>query len=289
VAGAAGGAKDAEAHWTGPYKQTDKMTDVETTTWANNSTDGSAMLFLKHNKPNGYHPVIMANNFKFQRPANDIAPYGRLRIDKGPVIPVLFGYYADSNSGVMITADFNNPGPYPRLGDLIANAKKEVLVDVGAISSKGILEFPIDKISESVNRGVAEGEQRMSRAAKGHEKYGKEGMQALAKAGREGASEKELDTIRDKHDKYDEDLSEEAKKGLYYYVNKRKKAGTSRDADHPKAPSPQDWKNAAKTAKKESVAETTSSGSVASNMGGGNGFANGGPGTIARPKMKKKQ
>ena len=135
-------------------------------------------------------------------------------------------------------------------------------------------------------QGMAED---MSRAAKGHEKYGKEGMQALAKAGREGASEKELDTIRDKHDRYDEDLSEEAKKGLYYYVNKRKKAGTSRDADHPKAPSPQDWKNAAKTAKKESVAETTSSGSVATSMGGGNGFANGGPGTIARPRMKKKK
>jgi len=138
-------------------------------------------------------------------------------------------------------------------------------------------------------QGMAED---MSRAAKGHEKYGKEGMQALAKAGREGASEKELDTIRDKHDKYDEDLSEEAKKGLYYYVNKRKKAGTSRDADHPKAPSPQDWKNAAKTAKKESVAETAGgmgAASVATSMGGGNGFANGGPGTIARPKMKKKK
>ena len=46
---------------------------------------------------------------------------------------------------------------------------------------------------------------------------------------------------------------DEEKKGLYYYVNKRKKAGTSRDKDHPKAPSAQDWKNAAKTAKKESV------------------------------------
>ena len=143
-----------------------------------------------------------------------------------------------------------------------------------------------DKIQK---QDVAEGEQRMSRAAKGHEKYGKEGMQALAKAGREGASEKELDTIRDKHDKYDESIDEAAKKGLYYYVNKRKQAGTSRDADHPDAPSPQDWKNAAKTAKKESVAETTSSGSVATSMGGGNGFANGGPGTIARPRMKKKQ
>jgi hypothetical protein len=44
----------------------------------------------------------------------------------------------------------------------------------------------------------------MSRAAKGHEKYGKKGMQALAKAGREGASEEELDTIRDKHNQYNE-------------------------------------------------------------------------------------
>ena len=47
----------------------------------------------------------------------------------------------------------------------------------------------------------------------------------------------------------------EEKKGLYYYVNKRKKAGTSRDKDDPRAPSPEDWKNAAKTAKKESVEE----------------------------------
>ena len=41
----------------------------------------------------------------------------------------------------------------------------------------------------------------MSRAAKGNEKYGKDGMQALAKAGREG---KDLDKVRDKYDKYDE-------------------------------------------------------------------------------------
>ena len=42
------------------------------------------------------------------------------------------------------------------------------------------------------------------------------------------------------------------KKGLYYYVNKRKKAGTSRSKNHPDAPSEKDWENAAKTAK-ESV------------------------------------
>ncbi len=40
---------------------------------------------------------------------------------------------------------------------------------------------------------VKEADKTMSRAAKGHEKYGKEGMQALAKAGKEGKS---LDPIR---------------------------------------------------------------------------------------------
>tara|TARA_B100000900_G_scaffold190270_1_gene161176 strand:- start:3338 stop:4060 length:723 start_codon:yes stop_codon:yes gene_type:complete len=45
----------------------------------------------------------------------------------------------------------------------------------------------------------------------------------------------------------------EKSKGLYYNVNKRKKAGTSRSKNHPDAPSEKDWKNAAKTAKKESV------------------------------------
>jgi hypothetical protein len=45
----------------------------------------------------------------------------------------------------------------------------------------------------------------------------------------------------------------EENKGLYYNVNKRKKAGTSRDANHPKAPTAQAWKDAAKTAKNEAV------------------------------------
>ena len=53
----------------------------------------------------------------------------------------------------------------------------------------------------------------------------------------------------------DNGIAEGEKKGLYYYVNKRKKAGTSRDASSPKAPSAQSWKDAAKTAKKEGVAE----------------------------------
>jgi hypothetical protein len=58
--------------------------------------------------------------------------------------------------------------------------------------------------------------------------------------------------------KITEIITEAEKKGLYYYVNLRKKKGISRDKDDPKAPSPQDWKNAAKTAKKESVEEAKS-------------------------------
>ena len=51
-------------------------------------------------------------------------------------------------------------------------------------------------------------ERDMSRAAKGYEKYGKQGMEALAKAGREG---KALDPVRKKYDKYDnEKVSEES-------------------------------------------------------------------------------
>ena len=46
--------------------------------------------------------------------------------------------------------------------------------------------------------------QTMSRAAKGHEKYGKEGMAALAKAGKEGKS---LEPVKAKYNKYDESSS----------------------------------------------------------------------------------
>jgi hypothetical protein len=60
-------------------------------------------------------------------------------------------------------------------------------------------------------------ERDMSRAAKGYEKYGKEGMEALAKAGREG---KDLDKVRAKYDKYDESVEEGAEQGgVMDYLN----------------------------------------------------------------------
>lgn len=89
----------------------------------------------------------------------------------------------------------------------------------------------------------------------GKKKYGKEGMAALAKAGREGASEEELGRIKDKYKKEEFDLEEE-KKGLYYYVNKKKKSGRKPNPPgHPDRPSAQDWKDAAKTAKESQFDE----------------------------------
>lgn len=59
------------------------------------------------------------------------------------------------------------------------------------------------------------------------------------------------------------DHIEEKSKGLYYYVNKNKKSGkTPRKKGAKGAPTDQDWKDAAKTAK-ENVEETTSAGGVA--------------------------
>jgi hypothetical protein len=62
-------------------------------------------------------------------------------------------------------------------------------------------EYAFDKMLSEVDQKT------MSRAAKGYEKYGKKGMQALAKAGREG---KDLTKIRDKYNKYDKGVSEVA-------------------------------------------------------------------------------
>ena len=58
----------------------------------------------------------------------------------------------------------------------------------------------LKKAGASAALGEA-GKQTMSRAAKGHEKYGKEGMAALAKAGKEGKS---LEPVKAKYNKYDE-------------------------------------------------------------------------------------
>jgi hypothetical protein len=75
-------------------------------------------------------------------------------------------------------------------------------------------------------------EEGMSRAAKGYEKYGREGMEALAKAGREG---KALDPVRKKYDKYDNEQVDE-KVEIYTRGADADWASMSRSAKNPNDP-----------------------------------------------------
>lgn len=85
-----------------------------------------------------------------------------------------------------------------------------------------------------------------------------DGVVIASKRGKGFTSFNSGDPVKIKQDENEPNtyhIINEEKKGLYYYVNKRKKAGTSRPKGHPKAPSEQDWKDAAKTAKKEGIGE----------------------------------
>jgi hypothetical protein len=116
-------------------------------------------------------------------------------------------------------ADKKKDAPKPRnfvaknakMGGAGAHKDKKKEQKQGAAKhKKPYMESLKGKLADLKSRLVElqEGEQRMSRAAKGHEKYGKAGMAALAKAGRDGASEKKLDAIRDKHDNYNESVED---------------------------------------------------------------------------------
>jgi hypothetical protein len=72
-------------------------------------------------------------------------------------------------------------------------------------------------------------ERDMSRAAKGYEKYGKEGMEALAKAGRDG---KALDPVRKKYDKYDNKEVDEGVMDTVKKVGKKVASGINRLVGH---------------------------------------------------------
>jgi hypothetical protein len=85
---------------------------------------------------------------------------------------------------------------------------KEYLQKAADPNRFGRYMISVEKAQEllkNMQEGMVESERTMSRAAKGYEKYGKQGMQALAKAGREG---KDLDKIRDKYNKYDESIDQ---------------------------------------------------------------------------------
>ncbi len=83
--------------------------------------------------------------------------------------------------------------------DLSSKGKEAPKVNGGGNPMQEALVQRLSKIYQEIQE--TEGKPKtMSRAAKGVMKYGKDGMKALAKAGKEG---KDLDKIRDKYNKYD--------------------------------------------------------------------------------------
>jgi hypothetical protein len=119
----------------------------------------------------------------------------------------------------------------------------------------------LKKAGASAALGEA-GKQTMSRAAKGHEKYGKEGMAALAKAGKEGKS---LEPVKAKYNKYDESAAAMWKniKETTAYIAEKAKAtkdlpGNQEKLDVAEPKGKIDGKDmAALRAKKETVKEST--------------------------------
>lgn len=104
-----------------------------------------------------------------------------------------------------------------KAADYISSVYKSLNYETMTTSTK-VPTGPVSNGSVGIATTMSEDNTKtMSRAAKGNEKYGKDGMKALAKAGRDGASEKELDSIRDKHDKYDDKVDEaSAEKKMAY-------------------------------------------------------------------------
>ena len=122
-------------------------------------------------------------------------------------------------------------------GDQVRGTEKATKKKSGEHPFKGRLVGASESVLKDLDKQIAEGEQERS-LLEDYERFSRDWCGIC------GQSPCNCTTI-----------SESEKKGLYYYVNRRKKAGTSRPKNHPKAPSAQDWKNAAKTAKKESIAE----------------------------------
>ena len=103
---------------------------------------------------------------------------------------------------------YDNTPNSPHSDPQYDNDKMSFNPNAGGFGGNGLANNPRafaedleSKLFAEYQQFVSESEQKtMSKAAKGMMKYGKEGMKALAKAGKDG---KDLDKVRAKYDKYD--------------------------------------------------------------------------------------
>ena len=107
---------------------------------------------------------------------------------------------APQKSGISATAKTTVPGMKATQQDLKKAGASAALGEGKCNHTAKGKSCPVHGLKECGSMYEA-AKQAMSRAAKGHEKYGKEGMAALAKAGKEGKS---LEPVKAKYNKYDE-------------------------------------------------------------------------------------
>lgn len=136
------------------------------------------------------------------------------------------------------------------------------VLNYGGDNNAGALAQDVARaVKQQMQQGMAEGlgystdpeQAKWYHEGRNAMKFGTNGDTMQEIANKHGCPPEWLDAFRagykDQFDWNKKTVTEE-NKGLYYNVNKRKKAGTSRPAGHPKAPTAQAWKDAAKTAKK---------------------------------------
>ena len=132
----------------------------------------------------------------------------------GDILDDMEEEYANSAAGRSGPEYMGVDSVTPTGDDLASKGIEKLKVNGGGNPMQEELISRLAELYQSIKEG--EGKPKtMSRAAKGHEKYGKKGMQALAKAGQDGASEEKMDKIRDKYNRYDENIQENSVFGSY--------------------------------------------------------------------------
>ena len=140
----------------------------------------------------------------------------------------------------------------------------DVITEAANPAQQAAIAISMKKAGKKPKQGVAEatGDEKFDKMIKGIT-----GKKQVAKQQKTDTKQQARDAFNgmfgggnpvDKLNIRKKGMAEAENKGLYYNVNKRKAAGTSRPAGHPKAPTAQAWKDAAKTAKTEDVSEDLS-------------------------------
>jgi hypothetical protein len=154
--------------------------------------------------------------------------------------------YKDDTPGEKTVKEAKDPSEYDKEGEMAKGQLRTIIAN--AQRAHDMLKDDTN-MAEWVQSKITLASDYISTVADYIQSELKEGKTTKLK-GNQGRLDKNGNRRLDKED-FKLLRQEEVKKGLYYYINRRKKLGISRDKDNPKAPKPQDWVNAAKTAKEE--------------------------------------